>query len=449
MDQVEIKLQKKNIRISKKKVNQNDTIDMIHNKKIEYFNELYTKILPLKIKELDELNTIKDIKLLMENLKKNINEIKQKLITLYSKEEFNYNFSNKQIDFSITYLNYLDQEIIVDNKEFLKKYPEYSKLNKLIIDYNYYKNIPQVISNLETIISDIKNKKEEIEYFHKCNKILDLYYSSGCNVSEEMIKEYYFLNDLKYNSISYKNESAIITKCKYCDIEMEMYEKKGCVVCLDCGYTVFCVLPQEFKDLGFKEQQDCSYPNKKFFYQRRLYFKECLMKLQAKQELVITDNVIKDLLEELKIKGIQINNYIDIDIIKKILKMKGHSKHYENIPFILQKITGEKYPLNIPENIERIYIYMFDVSNEIYEIIKPKNYKSTIPINYYMFKFSQILNKPEYLPFFNQAKDPKKIYDRDLIWKKIIDYINDVGIKTSHQDHVYMKEINWRFIPTV
>jgi hypothetical protein len=74
---------------------------------------------------------------------------------------------------------------------------------------------------------------------------------------------------------------------------------------------------------------------------------------------------------------------INYNTVRRILKLKGHSKYYEKIPSIIKYITGS-YPLNIKEEQELKLIFMFDIVNELYELYKPKNASNTIPINYYL-----------------------------------------------------------------
>jgi hypothetical protein len=97
-----------------------------------------------------------------------------------------------------------------------------------------------------------------------------------------------------------------------------------------------------------------------------------------------------------------------------------------------------------------VLIYMFDIVNHLYSIYKPKNASNTIPINYYLYKFCEILGYTQCLKYFNLLKDKKKLHEKDVILEKIIKHINECGTTEIEIDNsLLMPNINWVFKPTV
>lgn len=447
MEHVETKLQNKKKRLRIKKKYQNDTIDFHHTKKMKYFEELQKIILPKKIKELEKYkkelqNNIKKI----DNYTKELIEEKTQILLKNNLKKYNYIVYHKRINMINENYNYLDN-INSLTKSTLILFPELKKIYNINKNLSYHKELPYKINILEKEILNIKNKTEEFDYLNKNVSILNEYYTNP-NVSEDIIKEYYHLNDIHYYEESVK-EHNFEWKCKICkDSYLEIYVEKGTAVCEDCGYTLHNITGNDYNNLTYLQKQETDMPKQKFLYQRRQYFKECLCQIQGKELIDISENIISEIKEQLIIENNDINN-LNIKLMRKILKLKGYSKYYEHIPYIIKQISGD-YPLNIPENIENTLIYMFDVVNELYEKYKPENLKNTTPINYYLYKFSQILGHIEYLPYFPLLKDKKKIYERDKVWKKIIEHIKSYGIEDhSVSNSFYMKNIQWKYIATV
>ena len=448
MEHIETKLKNKQKRLKIKKKYQNDTIDFHHTNKMKYFDELQTLILPKKIKELEkckkEILNIKKI----ENYNQELIKEKEQILSTNDKKKYNYTVYHKKLNMINDYCNHLDNFESL-TKDTIIKYPELHKIYNIYQKVIYYRDLPFKIDILEQEILKIKNKIEEFDYLDKNLYILNNYYTNS-QVSEDIIKEYYSINNIIY----YEEEITSISKtdlwnCKICnESEMSFYSDKGYAVCEDCGYVLHNIIGNDYNNLTYLQKQETEMPKQKFLYQRRQYFKECLCQIQGKEIIDISKDMLLEIKNQLKIENFDLQN-LNIKLMRKVLKLKGYSKYYEHIPYIIKQISGD-YPLNIPENIENTLIYMFDVVNELYEKYKPENLKNTTPINYYLYKFCQILGYSEFLPYFPMLKDKKKIYERDKVWYKIIDHINSFGIIDYNiSNSIYMKNIKWRYIATV
>lgn len=446
MEHVETKLKNKQKRLKIKKKHQNDTIDYHHTKRMNYFKELQTIVLPKKIKELEKCKKeIEDIKK-VENYTQELNKAIQQILLTNDKKKYNYTVYHKKLNMLNEHCNHLDNYQML-TKDTINKFPELKKIYNIYQKLIYYRELSFRINLLEQEILKIKNKTEEIDYFDKNLSILNDYYTNS-QISEENIKEYFIINNIVY----YEEESLTKTelwKCKICpDSDLSFYVEKGYAVCEDCGFILHNITGNDYNNLTYLQKQETEMPKQKFLYQRRQYFKECLCQIQGKETIDISENMISEIKNQLKIENYDLQN-LNIKLMRKVLKLKGYSKFYEHIPLIIKMIAGS-YPLNIPENIENTLIYMFDVVNELYEKYKPENLKNTTPINYYLYKFCQILGYSQFLPYFPMLKDKKKIHERDKVWEKIIEHIKSFGIEDYNvTNSIYMKNINWRYISTV
>ena len=61
----------------------------------------------------------------------------------------------------------------------------------------------------------------------------------------------------------------------------------------------------------------------------------------------------------------------------------------------------------------------------------PEERKNFLSYSYVLYKFCELLSEDEYLPCFPLLKSKEKLYQQDVIWKKIC------------------KELQWEFIATI
>ncbi len=437
MEHIESKLQKKKKRLKKYEKEENETIEQVHSSKMEHFKELQETILPEKIKLLEKYNS--------EILNKR--EAISRYEKLYNQE---YSLLKNDSNLYEKYKFYFETQ----SMHLLKKYSE-SKIIKNLYKYytkiEYYKNLDENIVKLQNEINDIKNRKEEYDYILDTNDILFRYYANNMHASKELLDEYFSAISSKKEVIM--NETRDYSYkyiCNKCNVVLLMDDKTCSAFCEKCGFSIINIMQNsEYSNLSYKEKQEQTVQTQKFFYQRKQYFKECLNRIQGKEIVDIPENIIEDIKNQMKIENINIKQ-IDYNIIRKFLKLKGHSVYYEHIPYIIRLITGD-YQLNIPKDIEELLMYIFNVVDQVYNKIKPPKWKNTIPINYYFYKFSEMLGYMHFLPFFPLLKDKKKIHERDLMWEEIIKYIINIP-ENEYQLHYhvnYTSLIKWKFIKTV
>jgi hypothetical protein len=310
--------------------------------------------------------------------------------------------------------------------------------------------------NLLKEINDIKNRKEETEYYldsaHLLSEYIEIeenFIKSDIFSKAKLIKE---TNDKKHSIIIdyykiVKEERPVIfynklmikdaDLCKNC--KSEIIESSEGNVCENCGlFDNFVFLET---DMSYKDKQD---RDSKIVidYKRINYFIEWLNQIQAKEHTVIPENLIDSVILELKKEKITDMKKLNNSMIKRILKKCNFSKYYEHIPLIISSLNGIP-PLKIPEPIENKLKFMFNEIQIPWQKHKPKDRSNFFSYPYTLYKFCQILDINEFLPYLTLLKSREKLYNQDIIWKKVIN-----ELQGKNKDKV-IYDIPWRFIPSV
>jgi hypothetical protein len=117
-------------------------------------------------------------------------------------------------------------------------------------------------------------------------------------------------------------------------------------VCDDCGFQ------EEFLNnlSSFKDVNRVNISSK-YTYERRVHFRDCINQYQAKQNSTVTPKVLRDIEEQLRNHGLENSSgrnaeerwsKVTKDHILLFLKETGHTKHYEDVFLIFNKITSKK-----------------------------------------------------------------------------------------------------------
>ena len=254
------------------------TLDKNHKMKIEYFNN--------KSNNLSKL--YKDL---------------EKLKIKYDKVD-NYDVNKTEnIDLDIT--DTINESIILKNIFANKKKKNQSLINdKIILRKSIIKD---KIDKIENQINLINNYTEELEYYSDTIDILLNYYN---NINDD--KSILFDNYMKIvNNISIKNEKKNLSNiCNICNIEKNIKQIDKTLICINCGDVNNIIFDSD--KINIKENQEA-------LYKRSNHLCELLNQFQGKESTEIPQNIIDDILKELKkIRFYDLNN-IDSKILKKIL----------------------------------------------------------------------------------------------------------------------------------
>ena len=204
---------------------------------------------------------------------------------------------------------------------------------------------------------------------------------------------------------------------------MTPLEDEGVLICNSCSRSIPYLIENEKPSYKEPPKEICFYA-----YKRINHFREILSQFQAKETTQIPEEIITNILKQIKKERISLSGFTDIRA-KEILKKLGYNKYYEHIPFIKDKL-GIKPPIMNPE-LELILCNLFIEIQAPYSRCCPD--KRTNFLNYYytIYKLCELLEQNQFLPYFPMLKDRDKRIEQDVIWKNIC------------------KEMDWEFIPTI
>lgn len=216
--------------------------------------------------------------------------------------------------------------------------------------------------------------------------------------------------------------------CEKCNVTMLNLANESTLICPLCGNS------QLYFESGTQcmsyDQEINSDVNISFAYKRINHFNELLAQFQAKETTNIPQEVIENLREEFKKSRVRNKSEITQTKVKQFLKKLGFNKFYEHVPHITNILNGIKPP-NMNTELEETLRSMFRDIQEPFERNKPKDRSNFLSYNYCLYKFCELLGKDEFLKCFNLLKSREKLYNQDVIWRKIC------------------LDMNWQYIPTI
>jgi hypothetical protein len=181
--------------------------------------------------------------------------------------------------------------------------------------------------------------------------------------------------------------------------------------------------------MSYKEEQEHEKVFN-YFYKRENHFNEWLNQFQARETTNIPNEIIDQLRVEFKKTKIKKLDEITHAKVKSILKKLKHNKYYEHVPYIANILNGIKPP-RMTQDLEDKLRKMFNDIQDPFDKHCPEERKNFLSYSYVLYKFCELLSKDEYLPCFPLLKAKDKLYQQDVIWKKICN------------------ELQWEFIPTI
>ena len=387
---------------NRKNTKNTNTLDYLHNKKIELINE--------KKKNL-------------KTYKKNLDDVQKKYNNICSKK----NLTESELDEKFNLYDQINNlkksiEFIEDNKE----EDEYL-LNVGNILFEYYNNDTDINNTINESNNNISTKDTTIIPQNSSNSLLN-YFDKKCivnNVSTkgQLLDDY--LNIIDKTHESKKNKIIDENICIKCNNKININYIEGISICIHCGEQYNILIDSDKPN--YKEP---TYESNYFAYKRINHFNEWLSQFQAKESTDISSEIIEKILLELKKERILNVANITNNKIREILKKLKLNKFYEHIPYIINKING-KPPPTITKEMEEKLRFMFKEIQTPFELHCPKNRKNFLSYSYVIHKFIQLLDMDEYLIHFPLLKSREKLYQQDKIWKNIC------------------KELNWEFINSI
>jgi hypothetical protein len=289
-----------------------------------------------------------------------------------------------------------------------KKY--YLNNNKYIYDYFETKKSVSLNNKKTKILNSFFkiNTENEIDESIAENKDIVQKYLSNLDESFIDINKYVFETDI----------------CHFCKKgEFIPIEHEGIMVCNHCHKHISYLVENEKPSYKEPPKEACFYA-----YKRINHFREILAQFQAKETTQIPEEVLENIKNQIKKERINLISLTNKKA-KEILKKLGYNKYYEHIPFIKDKL-GIKPPVMSPE-LEDSLCNLFMEIQAPYAKFCPDDRVNFLNYYYTVYKLCELLDQPQFLPYFPMLKDREKRIEQDEIWKKIC------------------KDLNWEFIATI
>jgi hypothetical protein len=241
---------------------------------------------------------------------------------------------------------------------------------------------------------------------------LDIYNHVMKKVDEEFVPEDLF-------------ETSENDECPFCETDRELYQNEGKLVCPKCFYVDFILI-----DSDKPSYRDTPKEMTNFAYKRRNHFIEVLSQYQGRETTEIPEEVYLEILRELKKNRItKVSDLTNVKL-RSILKKIEQNRYYEHIPFIIYQLTGLKPP-PITSKVRKRLIEMFNDIQIPFAKYCPTERRNFLSYSYILYKFFELLELDEHLPYLNLLKSRDKLHQQDVIWEKICE------------------DLRWEYIPSV
>ena len=213
--------------------------------------------------------------------------------------------------------------------------------------------------------------------------------------------------------------------CDVCESEMTFSANEALFFCPSCGHQEFVLIDSDkpsYKD----PPREVTY----YAYKRINHFNELLAQFQAKESTDIPEDVFQAILEELKKERITNTEHLKPTKIREILKKLKCTNFYEHVPYILNRINGNKAPVMTREVEEKLRFMFKEIQSSFIKHC-PKNRSNFLSYSYVLYKFCELLELDDYLQCFPLLKNRDKLYNQDKIWQQIC------------------KDMGWEFIRSI
>jgi hypothetical protein len=220
-------------------------------------------------------------------------------------------------------------------------------------------------------------------------------------------------------------ETSENDECPFCQTDRELYQNEGKLVCPKCFYVDFILI-----DSDKPSYRDTPKEMTNFAYKRRNHFIEVLSQYQGRETTEIPEEVYVEILQELKKNRItKVSDLTNVKL-RSILKKIEQNRYYEHIPFIIYQLTGLKPP-TITSKVRKRLIEMFNDIQIPFAKYCPTERRNFLSYSYILYKFFELLELDEHLPYLNLLKSRDKLHQQDVIWEKIC------------------QDLRWEYIPSV
>ena len=234
---------------------------------------------------------------------------------------------------------------------------------------------------------------------------------------KELFEQYASRMKLNTNTTPESTVHDTSEHCDRCNVSREEIGSEGILICPICGSEEYMLVVSDFPSFRDPPKERNNYAYKKINH-----LNEILNQFQAKESTIIPDEVMHEVICEIKKRRIQnIADMTEKDM-REILKKLNRSKYYEHATHILSRLNGNPPPTITPEIEEKIRA-MFQEIQAPFLLYCPDERTNFLSYSYILYKFFELLELDEYKVYFPLLKSRDRLIAHDEIWKKICDYL--------------------------
>lgn len=232
---------------------------------------------------------------------------------------------------------------------------------------------------------------------------------------KELFQQY--ASRMKLTTLLTEERVDSLEHCEACNMAREEMNGEGTLVCPGCGSEEYMMVVSDFPSFRDPPKERNNYAYKKINH-----LNEILNQFQAKESTIIPDEVMHEVVCEIKKRRIQNVAELNEKDMREILKKLNRSKYYEHATHILSRLNGNPPPTITPEIEEKIRT-MFQEIQAPFLLYCPDDRTNFLSYSYILYKFFELLELDEYKVYFPLLKSRDRLIAHDEIWKKICDYL--------------------------
>jgi uncharacterized Zn finger protein (UPF0148 family) len=213
------------------------------------------------------------------------------------------------------------------------------------------------------------------------------------------------------------NIKKMAEHCAPCNIPREEITSEGILVCPKCGSEEYALVVSDFPSFRDPPKERNNYA-----YKKQNHLNEILNQFQAKESTEIPDDVMNEVICEIRKRRIDNIALLTEQNIREILKKLGRNRYYEHAAHILSRLNGNPPPTITPEIEDKIRA-MFQEVQAPYLLYCPDERRNFLSYSYIIYKFLELLELDEYKVHFPLLKSRDRLIQHDTIWKKICEYL--------------------------
>jgi len=291
---------------------------------------------------------------------------------------------------------------------------------------------------LRTLLTKINGSDQIVDYFSKNADLMLQYYgteTTGCVLKaneantfmkylvkeettgpskKQVFDEYISRMKLGATQVEESNESE---HCTRCNVAKEEIASEGILACPVCGSEEYIMVVSDTPGFNDPPKERNNYAYKKINH-----LNEILNQFQAKESTIIPEEVMNEVVCEIKKRRIQNVAELSERDIRDILKKLDRSKYYEHAPHIVSRLNGNPPPTITPEIEEKIRA-MFQEIQAPFLLYCPNDRTNFLSYSYILYKFFELLELDEYKVYFPLLKSRDRLIAHDQIWEKICEYL--------------------------